>query len=119
MTQSQGFPRDAPGQSLLMPSGARGLLTYGMRCGRPSRTRPFPAGHRPGRTPGVLCKGTAAPPHMCTESSHTGPQKARGAPGGGSGQTPKQSSEAGTAPTGPAGMKRHFSAEQHAAALAS
>lgn len=60
-------------------------------------------------TPGAQGRRTAAPGHTCTASSHTGPRKARGPPGGGSGRTPRRSSEAGTAPTGPAGGRGHLS----------
>lgn len=45
--------------------------------------------------------------HRCmyTKSSHREPQRARDPPEGGSGQTPRQSSVAGTAPTWPAGKE--------------
>lgn len=105
VTQPKGFPGDTPGQTALSPSWERGPLTYGRRCGRSSRTRQSPAGHRPGRTPGGPHKGTPSPGHRCTESFHTGRQKAQGPPAGGSGQTPRHSSGAGTAPTGPAGTR--------------
>lgn len=48
---------------------------------------------------------TPAPWCMYTGSSHREPRKARGPPEGGSGQTPRHSSVAGTAPTWPAGKE--------------
>lgn len=98
-----GSSSDTPGQT--PPLASPQQLTYGRCCGQPSRAAPFLAGHRPGHTPGGQRRSTSAPGHMCTESPHTGPQKAQGPPEGGSGRTPRHSSEAGTAPMGPAGMR--------------
>lgn len=97
------------GRTPLTPAGGGPMLTHGRGCGPSSHTAASPAGRRPGRTPGAQGRRTAAPGHTCTASSHTGPRKARGPPGGGSGRTPRRSSEAGTAPTGPAGGRGHLS----------
>lgn len=115
MTWAESFLGDAPRQTPLsprperLPSQGGWTLTYGMHCALSSRTAPSPAGRRPGRTPGGPCKGTSAPVCTCTESFHTGPRKAQGPPEGGSGRTLRRSSEAGTAPTGPAGKRCHLS----------
>lgn len=93
-----------PGQTVHPGRAGRGRgPTYCTRCGQSSHTAPFPPGHRSGCTPGRQGTCTPAPQHTHTKSSHTGPRKARDPPEGGSGQTLRCSSEAGTAPTGPAG----------------
>lgn len=115
MTQTESFLRDSLGHTQLfpkpehLPSWGRWAVTYGIRCAWSSHTTPCPDGRRSERTPGGQHTGTSCPGHTYTESFHTGPQKARDPPEGGSGRTPRQSSKAGTAPMGPARTRCHLS----------